>query len=235
MIDLHCHILPGIDDGPSDISESIEMARLAAGDGITTIVATPHVKDSIYPSSVIRESAAALNRHLCALGIPVKILSGADVNALLSPSLMKDYTIGESNYILVEFPHTHLPKNAKDILFNMSLKGLFPIITHPERNPSVIKKPDLFFELLHTSAHVQITAGSLTGEFGPDVRDCARYLLRKGVVSFIATDAHSSGWRPPILSGGLRIAAEVMGMETALQLVIGNPEAVIAGRELHAA
>ncbi len=130
MIDIHCHILPGIDDGPSGIGESIQMARIAAEDGITTIVATPHVKDTVHPVSAIKKGVADLNRHLQALDIPVKVLPGADVNAFLNPSLIKDYTIGETNYILIEFPHTHIPQNAKDILFNISLQGLLPIITH---------------------------------------------------------------------------------------------------------
>ncbi len=235
MIDIHCHILPGIDDGPSGIGESIQMARIAVEDGITTIVATPHVKDTVHPASAIEKRVADLNGHLQALDIPLKVLPGADVNAFLNPSLMKDYTIGETNYILIEFPHTHIPQNAKDILFNISLQGLLPIITHPERNASVIKNPDFLFELLYANVLVQLTAESLTGEFGPDVRECALYLLSRGAVGCIATDAHSCGWRPPVLSEGVKVAAGVIGMERALQLVVANPEAVITGRELHAA
>jgi len=234
MVDIHCHILPGIDDGPAGLEESIEMARTAARDGITTIVATPHVKDEIYPVRLIREGVDRLNECIAGLGIPLVVVRGADVNALLDPSFLRDYAIEGTDYILLEFPHTHIPKNAREILFRVVMRGLRPIITHPERNVSVIRNPGLLFDLLNTDCLIQITAGSLTGEMGPDIRECAVYLLKQGVVSFIATDAHSSFRRRPVLSEGLRVAERVIGKEEASRLVKANPEAVVQGRPVRA-
>lgn len=233
MIDIHCHILPQIDDGPSNIRESIEMAKLACQDGITTIVATPHIKERLYPADVIKESLSLLNTRLVELGIPVTILFGAEVNALLDASYLKDYAIQGTNYILLEFPYSHLPRNAKDILFNMALKGFSPIISHPERNPSIMKNPNLLLNLLDSNIFVQITAGSLAGEFGKESRQCATYLLKKGSVNFIASDAHSAKGRRPILTAGLKIAEKIIGKENAFNLVKTNPEALIKGIPLN--
>jgi protein-tyrosine phosphatase len=233
VIDIHCHILPQIDDGPSNITESIEMAKIAAIDGITKIVATPHIKDTLHPVAKIERSVKVLNRSLTEMGIPIEIIKGADVNAMLDPSLLNGYTINNTDYILIEFPHSHLPKNSKEILFRMVIKGYHPIITHPERNFSVIKNPDLLFELLDTGLLVQITADSLTGFFGVDIKECALYLLERGVVSFIATDAHSSYQRRPVLSDGLKVAEKVIGKEKANNMVNLNPEAVITGKPLN--
>jgi len=231
VIDIHCHILPQIDDGPSDIAESIEMAKIASHDGISAIVASPHVKERLYPANVIKENISLLNARLADLGIPITILFGAEVNAVLDAGYMRDYAIEGTNYILLEFPHTHLPKNAKSILFNMVLKGFNPIITHPERNPSIINNPDLLLNLLDANIFVQITAGSLAGDFGKDSRECAAYLLKEGAVTFIASDAHSANGRRPTLTPGLKIAEKIIGKEEAFHLVKTNPEAMLKSKQ----
>ena len=234
MIDIHCHILPGVDDGPADMTESIRMARIAAADGITTIVATPHLKERIDTSEIISAGVDELNGHLAAHKIPVKILRGADINVMLTIPTLRDYTINGTQYLLFEFPHTHMPGNTGQIIFNVMKVGLHPIITHPERNPSVIRDPDIIIDLRDTGPLIQITAGSLTGQFGPESRECAIYLLRKGAVDFIATDAHSAGDRPPVLSEGLRVAEKIVGREHASLLVEANPLAIIEGRQIPA-
>jgi protein-tyrosine phosphatase len=230
VIDIHCHILPGIDDGPEDPDESVEMARIASLDGITKIVATPHIKDMRHPASSIEKKIAVLNAQLTEKNIPVQIFRGADVSAMLDVSLLQCYTINGTQYILIEFPHTHLPRNSGEILFRLMMNGFHPIITHPERNLSVLTNPKLLFELLHTGISVQITAGSLTGDFGVDIQECALYLIKKGVVSFIATDAHSSSERRPVLSEGVKAAERIIGKEKALHMVTVNPERVLQGR-----
>lgn len=233
MIDIHCHILPDIDDGPADIEESVAMARMAFDDGTKKIVATPHVKTNIYPLSEILSRVDRLNKRLAKENIAIEILPGADVSAMLDPSLLKDYCISGTNYILIEFPHNHLPRNSIDILLGFSANGLMPIITHPERNLSIAQNPDLLFQLLDaTHPLVQITAASLTGGFGPEMQNCALYLLKKGGVDVIATDAHSSEWRRPLLAKGLKVAEDVIGRDQALKLVVENPAAVIAGDSL---
>lgn len=232
MIDIHCHILPGIDDGPSDINESIQMARMAFDDGIRAIVATPHINESLYPPAVIQHAVDELSSRLAELSLPLSILRGADVSALIDPLFLADYTIAGTDYILIEFPHSHLPKNAGEIIFNVTVKGFQPIITHPERNPSVINNPDQFLSITG-DALIQITADSLTGLFGLEVRECALYFLKRGVVSFIASDAHSLRRRRPTLSAGLKVAEQVIGKEAALRLVKENPQAVISGNRIH--
>lgn len=232
MIDIHCHILPGIDDGPSDIEESVEMARMAARDGITKIVATPHLKQEVYHSAEITIRVRQLNSRLKKDNIPVTILPGADVFALLDPRLLFEFSINHTNYILIEFPHSHLPKTAKEILYRLVINGFRPIITHPERNPSILRNPDLLFHLLDGNSFVQITAGSLTGGFGRNEQECARYLLKKGVVDFIASDAHGVEYRPPVLSHALEAAAKIIGRKEAEKLVFANPEAVVEGKRL---
>lgn len=209
------------------------MAKIASLDGITRIVATPHIKDTLHLVAAIKKSIEVLNNRLTEMGIPVEILQGADVSAMLDVSLLEGYTINNTNYILIEFPHSHLPKNAKEVLFRMIIKGYYPIITHPERNISVIKNPDLLFELTGAGSLVQITADSLTGAFGADIKECAFYLLKKGAVSFIATDAHSSFQRRPVLSKALKVAERIIGKKRATNLVTLNPQAVLSGKPLN--
>lgn len=234
MIDIHCHILPAIDDdGPSRWEDVLAMARMAVSDDIRQIVATPHVKDVIHPPELIHDRVARLNEALQKNGIPLEILPGAEVSAMLNTSILRNYTINGSDYVLLEFPHTHLPQNAGQLVFDALLAGLTPIIPHPERNPSVVRRPELLFDLVEAGALVQITAESLTEGFGPEARACAEYLLKKKVVHLLATDAHSPSWRCPILSQGVHAAAKIVGESAARHLVTTNPAAVIAGEPLH--
>jgi protein-tyrosine phosphatase len=182
--------------------------------------------------SSIRDMIARLNKKLSELNISVEILQGADVHAMLDISLLKGYTINNTQYILVEFPHTHLPNSMKEVLFKMMVQGYCPIITHPERNVSVLRDPRVLFELINGGVLAQITADSIIGTFGIDIQECSRYLLKKNMVRFIATDAHSSQHRKPVLSQGLKAAGKIIGKEKALKLVTSNPEAVVKGRPL---
>jgi protein-tyrosine phosphatase len=232
MIDLHCHILPGIDDGAENVKESISMARVAAKDGITHIVATPHIRETLHPADFLKKCVRNLNQALKKHHVPVEILCGADVYAMLPIQQMMAYSINNSRYILIEFPYTHIPANALDILFNLKLEGLIPIITHPERNPSVIHNPEKLFSLLTGDVYAQVTADSLTGNFGIQIQECAFFLLKKGAVHFIASDAHSALIRSPLLSEAARLAQKIVGKEKARMLVEDNPLAVISGKQI---
>ncbi len=233
MIDIHCHILPGIDDGSSSLEESLAMADIAVADGIHTIVATPHIKGEVHLPQFLQQQVVKLNEVLTKRNYPLQILVGADVSAMLPPQEIARYTINGSNYFLLEFPHSHLPKQARQMVFNMCMAGLRPIITHPERNPSIIREPELLFSLVDSGCLVQITAGSLTGNFGADSRDCASYMLKRGQVHFLATDAHSATHRRPVLSEGVSAASAIIGDEAAQKLVTSNPAAVLSGRSLN--
>jgi len=229
MIDLHCHILPDIDDGPKTFDQSVAMARMAAADGIAVIVATPHLNEKLYDPAEIEQRVSRLNQLLQTERIPISIMAGADVSVVFKPDQVRGFTINETDYILVEFPHTHLPKFAAEILAQFVASGFKPIITHPERNPSINAQPKLLLDLLAEHIYVQVTAGSLTGDFGLAPQQCAQHLLRAGVVDIIATDAHSATWRKPLLSPGARAAAEIVGQQAAQRMVFGTPMRIISG------
>ncbi|MEZ4599277.1 MAG: CpsB/CapC family capsule biosynthesis tyrosine phosphatase [Syntrophotaleaceae bacterium] len=232
MVDIHCHILPGVDDGPEELRHSLQMAEMAAADGIARIVATPHVKDDLLSPGFLSERIREFRENLRMIGSPLEMYLGADVSSALPPNIQARYTINRGPYFLLEFPHSHLPRNAEQIVFSILLAQLRPIITHPERNPSIIREPDLLFRLVEAGALVQVTAGSLTGLFGVDANHCTRYLLKKKMVHFIATDAHSPRHRRPVLSKAVEEAASIIGKPAALALVTANPKAVLEGRPL---
>jgi len=230
MIDIHSHIIPGVDDGSPDMRTSMDMAVIAVGDGIKTIVATPHIQSEILSPDMIREKVEALNERFSETGIPLSVVVGGEVASFLPISLMKNFSINNNGYILLEFPHTHLPFSAKETILNLMSEGMKVIIAHPERNPTVIKNPDTLIDIVEaTGAATQITANSITGAFGPSIKSCAKHLLKKKMVSVIASDAHSAGFRKPSLTEGMNAAAKIVGQEQAEKMVYKNPLAVILG------
>ncbi len=232
MIDIHSHILPYIDDGAKSFDEAVAMARLAVADGVKVMVATPHLNESIYSPAKISGRVEHLTYLLRKKNIPLTIMIGADVNVVFRAEQVGDFTINGTKYILIEFPHSRLLKNASDIVQSYVQTGLKPIITHPERNPSITANPDLLFDLLGDNIYVQVTSGSLTGEFGRKVQACANHLLRAGEVELLASDAHSSTWRQPGLSKGMKAAAEIVGEAAAHKMVSSNPFKIISGNPL---
>ena len=233
MIDIHSHILPGIDDGASDPEISLEMARMAAKDGIHAIFATPHVQlgDDISPEE-IKEKVAQLNDLIAAHNIPLAIYPGAEVRIGSEICSWANYCLHNGPYILVEFIHTHITVSAREQLHELQREGLIPIIAHPERNGAILQRPDLLVELLASGCKAQITAESVTGELGPQVQHCSHYLLRKKAVHFLATDSHSPSFRKPQLKKALKIVGRIMGKKQAEQLVNEYPEAVLNGTTL---
>lgn len=229
MIDIHCHILWDIDDGPADFAGSLAMAHLAAADGTRQLVATPHVGRNLHPPTLIAEKVARLNLALREANLDLEILSGSDNLYNLGVETLACYSINSTRYVLMEFPHSHLPIDASERIFAALNHGLMPIITHPERNLSVIQKPQLLYDLVERGALVQLTAESLTDGFGAAVKACARYLLKQKMVHFLASDGHSANWRPPTLSAGLKSASKIIGKDAARVLVFDNPAKVVGG------
>jgi protein-tyrosine phosphatase len=238
VIDLHCHILPGVDDGPETMAESLAMCRTAASDGIRTIVATPHYRTGCFTWSEADQhsSIAALQSEIDAAGLPVSILPGAEIAFCPElPGLLKNsvhLTINRSGYFLIEFRPQAVPAAIEQFLVTLLDAGYLPIIAHPERNSWFTHHHDVLTSLVRRGALLQITASSLFGGFGADVRAFSQQLLRNNLVQIIASDAHNCSDRPTLLSAAVNIAADLIGVEQAVALVTTNPLAVINGTRL---
>lgn len=237
MIDLHCHILPGIDDGPSTLDESIEMCRIAAADGIKTIVATPHFRPGTYDCDDVGKHVAVLQEEIASRGIDLTILPGADVS--VTPELVyhveddRRLTInGNGRFVLTELPHEAVPSGWDRFLLSLRERGITPILTHPERNRWFLSRPEALVPFVMAGGLVQITAMSVTGAVGDDVQEYCRFLLRSNLVHVIATDAHSIDQRPPVLSEAVKAAADIVGEANAYRLVRDNPRVIIDGLPL---
>ena len=235
MIDLHAHILPGLDHGARDWDESLKMCRIAVDDGITVMAATPHVSEA-YPNSIesIVKVTEELRGRLADAGIPLRIVVGGDYH--IQPELASENVLTlnrNGRYFLLEFPYEVVPPNADDFVeILVQKRGLVPVITHPERVYSLHRHESRVEAMVRKGALVQITGESLTGAFGPGCRKSAERMLGKGLVHIIASDAHWAGERPPVLSGSRTAAARVVGEDAARRLVEDNPRAIIEGREL---
>lgn len=236
MIDIHSHILPELDDGAGSLQESLAMGRLAAADGIRAMVATPHVITGLYPHSrvTILEATAQLQRAFADDSIPVDILPGAEYR--LESDLPQRMSRGElltindgGRYLLVELPADFVPEHTEQVFYELQLQGVTPVIAHPERNAGFARRPRHLHELVRRGALAQITSGSLTGLMGSTAATTARTFLKQGCVHFIASDAHSSGGRAPVLADALKEASRLVGTDEAQNLVAGNPHRAIQG------
>ena len=261
MIDLHTHILWGLDDGANTVEDSLEMCRIAYNDGIRTIMATPHTLNGLYQNdrplilakvrelnivlmhSQIQNPRSEFRNSNCLYSqseIPnpkseITILPGADVHlcegTLRQLDAGKLTTLGDGGkFLLLEFPFHGIPYGTEEVLFQLITRGIIPIISHPERNPEVGQSPRRYYEMIRMGCLGQLTAMSLTGGFGPGVMRVAEKLLTNRLVHLIASDAHSTDGRPPILSPAVRAAARMMGQEEALSMVNEYPRAILEGR-----
>jgi protein-tyrosine phosphatase len=238
VIDIHSHILPEIDDGARSLEEAVEMARIATEDGIEYMVATPHMFNGLSgnptPSKTV-ERVAALNEAIKNLN-GVKILPGNEVH--ISHDIAEHVRnnrvtrINQRNYMLVEFPQLTVPVGAEELFYKLLLLGVRPILVHPERNGQIQANPAIVLKFVERGVFVQVTAMSVTGEFGPAAKAAADQLLRHNCVHFLATDTHRTRSRPPILSRGRDAAALMIGPEKARALVEDNPLAVVNGEAL---
>lgn len=241
MIDLHCHILAHVDDGPGDIEESLRIAEIAAADGIRTIVATPHAQNGVYvnPPAHIIKHVANLKQRIKQEKIPITICSGAEVRIHhgMEGSLKEGKIASINNtgrYVLVEFPHDMVLPGTREALFQLFINGITPILAHPERNTTLQRDPEVLAGLVDMGCLVQLTAMSITGELGSDAMAYAHLLLREGQAHVIASDAHDTESRPPVLSSALKEAARILGdMKAAEAMVTINPCAILDGKQLN--
>ena len=233
MIDLHCHLLPGVDDGAANMAVSLEMARIAVADGISTVVCTPHILPTVYDNSGpnIRVAVSRLKTALTEAGIPLSVLPGADVH--IAPDLIEGLsggrvlTLADSRYLLLEPPHHVLPPGLRDCVFGLMTAGYTPILTHPERLAWIGHHFDVIQQLASSGTLMQITAGSLTGRFGRRARHWSERMLDEGLVDLLATDAHDTGGRAPRLSEAVAVVMERCGEEQASQMVWTLPRAIL--------
>ncbi len=235
MIDIHCHPLPGVDDGARTFDVAVMMCQVAAADGITHLVATPHSNYSYNFDPGLNR--ALLGKLQESVGEAPRLLLGCDFhlsydNIQQCVESSKDFTINQTTYLLVELPDQFIPEHLGRVYYDIQVAGLVPIITHPERNPLIQRKPDLLHQWVGNGCLVQVTAQSYTGGFGSTARRFAERLLQEGLIHFFATDAHDVRRRPPILSRCYHKVAAAKGEQVAELLMQKNPDAVINGRPL---
>lgn len=234
MLDLHCHLLPGIDDGAVDLDMALEMARMAFADGIRTVACTPHIYPGMYDNNRdgIRAAIDALRGELAARDIPLQLVEGADVHldreliAAIRDGLVP--TLAGSRYLLLEPPHHVAPPRFEESVFELMTAGIVPVITHPERLSWVEQHYDMFERLSRRGAWMQITAGALTGRFGKRVRHWGERFVGDGHCMILATDAHHPQRRPPLLAEAREAAAVLVGQEEATNMVQTRPAGIVA-------
>lgn len=238
MIDLHSHILSGLDDGASSIEISIEMARLAIADGTTHMACTPHVLPGKYPntSATILPAIRSLQAMLQARHINLKLVEGADVHVAweLPERLAAGEipTLNNSRYFLLEPPHEILPPKLDALAKRLIDAGFVPIITHPERLAWIKSHYDVIERLHAMGCPLQLTADSVLGRFGPTIRDYSIRMIEEGIVSLFASDAHSSTWRKPGMSEAYRLVSENWGKELAGELFVHRPRTILMNEDL---
>jgi protein-tyrosine phosphatase len=232
MVDIHCHILPGLDDGPETLEQSIAMVKVAHAAGTTDIVATPHSNPSYtFDPELIALKIAELER---ATDSAVRLHTGCDFHlsatniqdALLHPT---KYTINHLAYLLVEFADFSIPPSTGEIFDRLRSAGMLPIITHPERNALLQERPDEIRSWVERDCLVQVTAQSFLGRFGKRARAFSEKLLRDGLVHIVASDAHDAADRTPSLLEAYAYVATNFGETQAQALFVRNPEAVLRG------
>jgi protein-tyrosine phosphatase len=239
MIDLHTHILPGVDDGAKTIEQSLSMVKQAEQAGITTICATPHVLQQATPQfeEKIKRSFDSLKTKIAQSGCKVYLTLGSEIYVREDLDSLKRFDFFTLNntgrYLLMELPWGQFPPHLDRIVFELQLEGRIPIIAHPERSITAKKQLANAENLVQKGALMQINAGSLLGLFGRKIRRAAEELLRKNLAHFLASDAHDHLARSlAILPQAVACASKIVGREKAEALVLSNPRRVIQGREL---
>jgi protein-tyrosine phosphatase len=233
MIDIHCHLLPGIDDGPKTWEQSIDLCRAMAANGIRRAVATPHLIDGVYNNTLsrVRPLATELNRRTSEAGIDLEVLCGAEVDLssrYISMASDELPILGGGRSVLLEMPMAVIPHAMAEIIFSARAQGLIPILAHPERNEILQENLGLADEWIRAGAALQLDGDSLFGDWGQHAKRCGEELLARGLFHAMASDAHSIDRRPPKLREALEVAIGLVG-EDARKLVTTGPELLLAG------
>lgn len=239
MIDLHCHLLPGIDDGASSVEEALLLAKMAVNDGVSHMVLTPHVHPGRYENTVdsIEPVFECFKKELKLAGIPLSVQVAGEVR--LTPEILPMFSSGQLPYIggwgerlvlLLEFPHSHIPPGSDKLVKWLLDRGTLPMIAHPERNKGFLADNSKLIPFVEMGCLFQLTAMSVTGEFGEQAHKLSQTMLKNGWVSVIASDAHNQRHRPPLLSNAVAEAEKLVGKAEARRLVWENPAKIIGVR-----
>ena len=239
MIDLHCHILPDIDDGPELLDESIEMCRIAVNDGISKIICTPHHVAGKYNNNrkkIIRR-VKKLQASIDSEHIPLTLFPGSEIR--LDLNLVEKIKAGElmtmndsGRYITLELSDEALPQSMEEIISTLIFAGIIPVIAHPERNSAIRSNPEIIYQLVQLGALAQLTTSSLTGHFGSKIEEFSVFLLEHNLVHMLVTDAHSSRHRRPVLSKGLKRLKAIVGEKAAMEMVETIPQKILNGEDI---
>jgi len=236
LIDIHCHILPGIDDGAKTIADSLTMAKEAAKQGIRTIVATPHL-NSHYDNRkpLILSKVEELNLALQGEKIDLTILPGQEprIYGEILEDLEKDeiQPLNGTNYLFIEFPSNHVPRYTEKLLFDLQVKGLVPIIVHPERNSELMEQPDRLYHLVEQGALTQVTASSLCGYFGKKIKNFSIQLVEANLTHFVASDAHNVTSRTFKMDEAFDLVESEFGLDY-VYLFKENAELLVEGKHV---
>ena len=239
MIDVHLHILPGVDDGPATLGDALSLARTLVQEGVRMAVATPHYNDE-YPQLAareIRERVGDLQRELDRCAIPLRLLAGHE--ALIQPGLAADVqggrvaTLNGSRYLLLELWNSSWMPETERVIFELGVMGIVPLLAHPERYFAIQQDSNRLKALIGQGVLAQLTAGSLVGMQGKTARKCAETLLKRGLIHCIASDAHGPGRRPPAIMQGMQAAERIVGRAQVGQLIEAYPAAMLQNQLLN--
>ena len=238
MIDIHCHILPNVDDGSESLEESIEMAKIAESEGITRIVNTSHCHfDFKYKKgNELKLELEKFNQVLKEENINIEVLLGNELyytsDLIERFNELDFFSMNNSKYILMEFSPINFPKNIEDVIYEIKIRGYIPIIAHAERYKQVQEDVNIVLDCIKEGALIQVNASSILGKNGENVEDTSKKLLDNNMVHFVATDAHSSNRRRPLIKDSYNYILKNYGKEVSEKLFIENPTAVIENRDI---
>lgn len=239
MIDIHCHILPNVDDGSESLEESIEMAKIAESEGITRIVNTSHCHfDFKYKKgNELKLELEKFNQALKEENINIEVLLGNELyytsDLIERFDELDFFSMNNSKYILMEFSPINFPKNIEDVIYEIKIRGYIPIIAHAERYKQVQEDVNIVLDCIKEGALIQVNASSILGKNGEKAEDTSKKLLDNNMVHFVATDAHSSNRRRPLIKDSYNYILKNYGKEVAEKLFIENPTSVIENRDIN--
>lgn len=229
MIDIHCHLIHGVDDGPSTLDEALDMAYAAMKAGVKTIVATPHYKDDKEFFNRVKENFNELQYRVSNIGLTVINGFEIEIDPFL-PNMIEENDnlfMNNTEHILIEFPFNTMPIFSRQTLYNLQLEGVVPIIAHPERNQIFQKHRNYLYKFMQSNIPIQINAGSIIGKYGRKARWLARHLLKKDYVDYIASDAHSSNDYSEYYNKAIRYVEKNKGHDTVQRLFRSNAKDIV--------